>query len=219
MGLSTLEAHLYLGLLERQKTTAGALAKHVGMKRSTVYTILENLIQKGLVSLTKVEHVKHYQAESVERLADWLGGERKKLEAREAILAEVHEDLSGLAEQRIAAPKVSIYEGKKGVESLLMQNLDQNPREVLVIGAYMKDQDLIPNYTKRRTLLAPDPYRFPASFHIYEDSISIFTFKGEDPVGVHIQNKDISETMKMVFELVKEGLSRKNSGFGNWAVG
>lgn len=231
LGLSNLESQVYLGLLERQKTTAGALAKHLDMKRSTVYTILESLIQKGLARLTKVEHVKHFQAEAPNRLHDWLNQKKNELQTQEDLLNEIQKDLQKLHEHELATPEVSIYEGQKGVQALLMDNLDEDPKEVLVIGGYMEDQDLIPDYTRRRVamgipakVIIPDsPYaqhtrsldgeenretsiiqsRFPASFHIYENSVSIFTFTGEDPVGVHIKNNDICETMKMIFKLLR----------------
>lgn len=231
IGLSTLESKVYLGLLARQKTTAGALAKHLGLKRSTTYTILESLIQKGLARLTKVEHVKHFQAENPSRIQAWIDEQKEELQSREMLLNEVQGELQKLSDHQLTAPEISIYEGKQGVKSLLMDNLDDAPAKVLVIGGYMEDQDLIPEYTKRRSSLqipaevvVPDspyaresqkmdpkehrqthiiPQRFPASFHIYEDSISIFTFNGEDPVGVHIKNNDICKSMKMIFEMIK----------------
>jgi len=236
IGLSNLEAQVYLGLLEREKTTAGALAKHLGIKRSTSYTILESLIKKGLCRITKIEHVKHFQAEPPARLHNWIDEQKNKLAEKESLLDEISADLQKLSEHKLSPPEISIYEGKKGVQSLLMDNLDESPNEVIVIGGYMEDQDLIPEYTKRRVsmkipakVIVPNsPYaqesqsldakenrettiiksRFPASFHIYEDSISIFTFSGENPVGVHIKNNDICETMKMIFQIIKKNTSK-----------
>lgn len=236
LGLSTLESQVYLGLLERQLTTAGALAKHLGHKRSTVYTILDSLIEKGLASQTQVEHVKHFQAESPSRIADFLDKQREQLEAKEDIYKSIEEDLNKLTERQIQPPKVSIYEGKKGVDTLLMKNLDDEPTQVYVFGEYFQDQDHIEDYTQRRikmgiptevivpkskyalecvkidpqsnrkTRIIPKKYRFPASVHVYDRSVSIFTYTGEDPVGVHIENEDISTTMKMLFELLSASL-------------
>ena len=176
--------------------------------------------------------MKHFQAEPPNRLKDWLEKKMNDLQAQENLLEEIHDGLQKLSENQLTSPEVSIYEGQKGVQSLLMDNLDEKPSEVLVIGGYMEDQDLIPEYTKRRVsmnipakVIVPEsPYaqasqaldsienrqtsiiesRFPASFHIYQDSVSIFTFSGEDPVGVHIKNNDICESMRMIFQIIKK---------------
>lgn len=236
LGLSILEAEVYLGLLQRKLTTAGALSKHIGMKRSTVYTILDSLIEKGLVSTTQVESVKHYQAASPDRIADFLRKQKEDLAIKEGIFYELSGDLDALYQNKLTAPKVTIFEGKNGVNTLLMKNLDDKPKEVLVIGEYMNDKDHIPEYTQRRikmciptSIVIPDgkfaqevrksdkvshrktnlvdkKYRFPASIHIYDQSVAVFTYTGEDPVGVYIENADITTTLKMVFELLEKGL-------------
>ncbi len=236
LGLSILEAEVYLGLLQRKLTTAGALSKHIGMKRSTVYTVLDTLVQKGLVSTTQVDAVKNYRAESPDRIGDFLRKQKEELALKEGIFYSLAEDLDLLHKSNTIAPKITIYEGRKGVNTLLMRNLDDKPKEVLVIGEHMKGKDHISQYTNRRiemgvptrvitsgsdvirkmmkdddvshrkTYLLDQKYKFPASIHIYDQSIAIFTYTGNDPVGVHIENADISKTLTMVFELLEEGI-------------
>lgn len=234
LGLSTLEAQVYVALLERQLTTAGALAKHAGIKRSTVYTLIDSLLEKGLVSATQKDGVKHYQAESVNRLDEWIARQKRELEKKEGVLASMKKDLEKLRERKLQAPRVQIFEGQEGVNSLLMKNLDEEPSEILVLGGYMSEEDHIPDYTQRRIemgiptrVIIPDSpfarlckkkdskenrkstllgkkYQFPSSIHIYDRSLSIFTYMGKAPVGVYIENADICTSMKMVFELLSE---------------
>ncbi|MBI4231594.1 hypothetical protein HY605_00055 [Candidatus Peregrinibacteria bacterium] len=138
----------------------------------------------------------------------------------------------------MGTPKITIYEGKSGVNSLLMRNLDDKPSEVLVFGEHIDDKDHIPEYTDRRIKMAvptriiiPDSefakktkradklayrktnliaknYKFPASIHIYDQSVAIFTYNGEDPVGVYIENADISTSMKMIYELMEKSIKK-----------
>lgn len=230
---------VYLGLLDRRLTTAGILAKHTGLKRSTVYTALDSLIEKGLVSVTQKDSVKHYQAESPDRIQDFLHLKKEAVEKEEKNFLEIREDLKILHHRHLNTPRVTIYEGRKGVDTLLMKNLDDHPKKVFVIGQYLKDEDHIPRYTKRRIamkistgVIVPDSpfarecrrkdkqetrktyfvsnsHRFPASIHIYDRSVSIFTYSEQDPVGVYIENQDIATTLRMTFQLLEKSLSKK----------
>lgn len=236
IGLSLFESKVYLGLLQRKMTTAGALAKHLNLKRSTVYTILDSLIEKGLVSMTQIEAVKHYQAESPDRIREFLEQKKEQITKQESLFQELYADLSTLHQKQILAPKITIYEGQNGVQNLLQRNLDDHPSEVLVFGEYLEEEDHIPHYTQRRikmgiptrviipdgeysrevqsedkvsnrkTYIVTNKYRFPASIHVYDQSVAIFTYNGQDPVGVYIENEDIALTMKMIFQLVETGM-------------
>lgn len=236
LGLTILEARVYIALLQRQLTTAGVLAKYTELKRSTVYTVLDKLVEKGLVSMTQRDAVKHYQAESPERIREFLQQKKQELESQEKVFGELVKDLQTLHETKAKPPKITIYEGKKGVKALLMRNLDDQPKEVLVIGQHMKDRDNIPEYTNRRikmgiptrviipdapfareakkadrvshrkTHLLPKKYRFPASIHIYDNSVAIFTYRGKDPIGLYVEDADISTTLKMTFGLLEKGV-------------
>ena len=139
LGLSALEGQVYLGLLERRMTTAGALAKHSNLKRSTVYTVLDSLIEKGLVSVTQIEGVKNYQAESPARLKDYLKKKEEEVKAQQNLFGEICDDLLNLQSKEILPPRITIYKGRKGMDNLLMKNLDDEPREVLVVGEYPGD--------------------------------------------------------------------------------
>jgi sugar-specific transcriptional regulator TrmB len=237
IGLSNLESQVYIGLLQRKLTTAGALAKHTKLKRSTVYTVLESLIEKGLVSLTQVDSVKHFQAESPDRIGDFLRKRKEELEMKEGLYYKLSDDLNAFYKKNICTPKVSIYEGQNGVNTLLMKNLDDNPQEVLVIGEYVQGEDHIPDYTNRRikmkiptkvvipdsdfgrktkkldsesdrlSYLVGEKYKFPASIHIYDKSVAVFTYTGNDPVGIYIENADITESMRMIFDLIEKKVS------------
>jgi len=238
LGLSNFESQVYLGLLQRQSTTAGALAKFLAIKRSTVYTILDSLMEKGMVNTTQVEAVRHYLAEPPERLGDLLQRDQAALIEKQKLYREIASDLSALGKQKLKPPKITIYEGKASIKNLLQRNLDDCPKEVLVIGEYAEEKDPVPEYTRsriekkiptrivipetkfgreemrakdqvafRKTHLVDHRYRFPASIHIYDKSVAVFTHTKAEAMGVYIENQDICDTMRMVFEIVEEGIS------------
>ena len=52
-GLNETEAKIYLATLELGETNVGRIADKSGIKRTTIYLSLENLIKKGLISMIK----------------------------------------------------------------------------------------------------------------------------------------------------------------------
>ena len=59
IGLSKSESQIYLRLLEIGSCKAGRLAKETKYNRTTIYKVLESLIQKGLVSYVLKENRKY----------------------------------------------------------------------------------------------------------------------------------------------------------------
>src|SRR4030042_5917268 len=51
LGLSDLETDVYLALLSLGMSKASAIAKEVGVKRTTIYAILKELAVKGIVTV------------------------------------------------------------------------------------------------------------------------------------------------------------------------
>ena len=62
LGLSNIEAKVYLSLLELGNAVANKVAEKSGIHRRTVYDALETLIEKGLVSFV-IEANKKYSIE------------------------------------------------------------------------------------------------------------------------------------------------------------
>jgi sugar-specific transcriptional regulator TrmB len=56
LGLNEKEAKVYVALLQCPGATAYLIARHSGLKRPTTYVVLEDLIDKGVV--TKIPRAK-----------------------------------------------------------------------------------------------------------------------------------------------------------------
>jgi sugar-specific transcriptional regulator TrmB len=82
-GLVEKEARIYIALVELGKATAYAIAKQAGLKRPTVYLVLEELRHKGLIN--KVPHLKNqtYTAKDPEEFI--FEQENKLIEAKRAL--------------------------------------------------------------------------------------------------------------------------------------
>ena len=92
LGLLENEARIYLALLELGPETILRLSRHSGIKRSTVYTAVSSLTEKGLVNIQAKGRKRLFAAENPERLESLL--ERRRSDFRRLLprlSAEFHQ--------------------------------------------------------------------------------------------------------------------------------
>jgi len=80
-GLSPGESAVYLALIDLGSTTVGPIVSKSGVSTSKVYSILNRLIKKGLVSSILIEGVKQFKAEDPRQLLEYVSNKEKELEA------------------------------------------------------------------------------------------------------------------------------------------
>lgn len=121
-GLSYHEACVYYAALSLGPTTILKISKLSGVKRTTIYTVVESLKKKGLLSLQLKGLKKCIVAENPERLRDVLDQKQKSLEL---ILPQF---LKVFATQKDEGA-FKYYEGIKSIQQAyleLLKNLEPN---------------------------------------------------------------------------------------------
>jgi sugar-specific transcriptional regulator TrmB len=78
-GLQNKEDEVYLACLQLGTAPAQEIAKKAGIKRTTAYDVLKNLINKGLISQTQKGSKKLFIAEPPEKLGELLEEKQSKL--------------------------------------------------------------------------------------------------------------------------------------------
>ncbi len=68
LGLSREEVQIYVALLESGQSTAGELAKRLGMARPTLYGILQRMTDKGIIIRSLRQGVRSFSAAEPESL-------------------------------------------------------------------------------------------------------------------------------------------------------
>ncbi|MDP3785248.1 MAG: helix-turn-helix domain-containing protein [bacterium] len=144
IGLSENEARVYLALLELGKGTVSEITRKANLNRTTGYDVLDNLVGKGLVSVSGKEPKQEYLAESPDKIETLL---KKKLEEDEKHLGEVKGIIPELKSMHNVAgrPKVRFYEGKDGLVEVYEDTLTSHE----TIRAYATVDDMhkaLPNY-------------------------------------------------------------------------
>lgn len=116
IGLTKIEAEVYLALLKLGTTTAWPLIKKTELHKSTIYNTLERLIEKGLVSFIIKNNTRYYEANEPLILMAKLEEQENKLTKTKADLKKLIPELQKIKK---IAPKqaATLFIGKSGLKA------------------------------------------------------------------------------------------------------
>jgi len=214
---------VYRALLSLADAPASAVAKRSGIRRTSVYYILDTLVSMGLASSYQERGVRRFSAEHPSRL--------KTFFERQAILAErMIPDLEKEISKSRLSPSVKVFEGKDAVKSMSEGALSSKEKIIFSIGSTKKLTALLGGkygWGRRRRALGlfqralrflsdetisaparfhdvrilPDTFDFPGYLLIFDDSTAIIPF--EKPVrGILITDHVFAVMAKSVFEIL-----------------
>jgi HTH-type transcriptional regulator, sugar sensing transcriptional regulator len=108
IGLSEDEAQVYLTCLSLGISSISDIAKKAGVKRPTVYNIMDELLRRGVVSKTPKGKRMFYTVVSPGVLL-------QELQKREAEFERLLPRLEAMRERASGKPRVQFFEGKEGI--------------------------------------------------------------------------------------------------------
>lgn len=111
-GLSPKKASLYLAVLEAGELTLGKAAEKSRLKRSTVYSLVEEMKKQGLISVTKRRGIAYISALSPRLLIERFEDSANKAK-------DVLPQLMDLAYASPVKPRIRFYEGIDGLNEIL----------------------------------------------------------------------------------------------------
>ncbi len=228
-GLNQKQAGVYLALLELGTASVQLIAAKAGLKRPTTYLILDELQQKGIVSIIPRAKKALYTAESPEKLIYDL---RKK----EELLKSTMPNLLALFNAKKEKPNVQLFEGKEGVKQIYQKIYSAN--EVWFFGtpadALKVDPETLVQFLKRaqeinltvrdvmgyskenleyakiatkdknyQARFLPNEKNFLTDNAIFGDTVVFFSFR-PTIFAVSITSKEISHAIKILFEFAWE---------------
>ncbi|MFA5793016.1 MAG: helix-turn-helix domain-containing protein [Candidatus Gracilibacteria bacterium] len=133
LGFTEKEARVYLMLFRTGPSPVSSLAKRVGMKRVTVYSVLESLMARGIITYEHSGEGRKYIPHDPECLLDELDREKASLQMKLAVAKDCIDQLqksSALSEDR---PNVTFYKGEDGVVKGFLSFLSKNPFRGLLL--------------------------------------------------------------------------------------
>jgi len=117
IGLTPGEIKTYLALLKLGSASTGPIAKQSQVSRSKLYSILDKLEKKGLVSHVEQNNVTHFQAVEPSKIKDYL---LKKEEGLKKLKIEFEQFLPQLEvayESKEKVQNVKVYQGMNGLST------------------------------------------------------------------------------------------------------
>jgi len=152
LGLSENEARVYFATLSLGPTTILKIAQTAEIKRTTIYSIVQSLKERGLISVEIKGFKKHYVAASPHKL-------ESAVDARRQRFLNSLPEFEALYKLRGESSTIKYYEGLAGVKTVYEALLaDVQPDEdYLVISMlddwYKLDKDYFEDFVRRRAQL------------------------------------------------------------------
>ncbi len=222
------EVSVYINLLKKGESTAQEIARISEIPRTTVYHILDRLLNKGLVGSVTKKSITYFQANHPKVIIQQLEDKKKRLET---VLPQINSLIGTIREK----PKATIFEGVKGIRSVLEDVLEAK-QEILHYGDISsltnalpfvfplfivkrvgkkipiriigKKEDihnkLIRSQKKelRKFVFVPDKFAFKSNIFIYNTKVAILMLSKEPYYAIVIDNEEFYETQKINFELL-----------------
>jgi len=227
LGLSDKEAGIYLSLLRAGGSQPSRIAKDVGIKRTTIYPILQRLAKAGFVTVYFKKNRRYYYAQKPQRVAALLG---KKLDSFYAIIPM----LESLEKKEMQMVGLRFIETLQELKEFYIGILDEyRDKEYYIIGSASGWEDLDNEWFRQyrrergrnnirtkllltsdskainpldRTLLRdfkylPDRYQFKSTIDIFEDKMLIVSPELAS-LAVVIQVPAMHDIFKSIFEML-----------------
>ena len=232
LGLKDKKADVYLAALELGSATVIEISKKAGIKRTTCYDILMDLIKMGLVSETSKGKKRLFIGEDPEKI---LGD----LENKEKLLSGILPQLKAVYNIKGVKPKIRFYEGKEGLRDVYADTLKYSGE----IAAFASEdvvrtlgREWADDYLKKRVkknirvrvilpkteyvskivgedreslrtskLIDPQKYPFSIEINIYGHK-KVALMSSREETGIIIEGDEVYKTMKLIFELLWDNL-------------
>jgi sugar-specific transcriptional regulator TrmB len=155
--LSDKEITVYLKLLEQGACSVRVLAEITELNRGTVYDILKNLQELGLVSFYHEDTKQKFVAEDPEKILQLANTRQAELKRAQEKITELLPQLKSLQEKGGNKPITKFYDGKGGIKFILDDILstlqNQKHKEYYVYSAAGVREDVYsayPDFNKKR---------------------------------------------------------------------
>lgn len=226
LGLTERQAIVYIKSLEFGTFSVASLAHAINIKRPTCYLVLDELAQKGLVSVIPSAKKIKYKAEPPEVLV-------KQIETQMITAKKVSNDLLKLYKPKTEGPTLLYFSGQKAIRGIFDDVLKVKNKEYLYIGSgkdvidmvgkeYIDEwltervrkeiiarsirmkgtevmEDIYQTNIMRDLRLAPDFIHIAETIFIYDNKVSIISTANEN-FGFVVENQEFANTMRGLFE-------------------
>jgi sugar-specific transcriptional regulator TrmB len=231
LGISGKEVDAYLALLKLRSATVIQLAKTTGLKRTTVYHCLEDLISKGLVSKVEKNDKKTYMAEDPKVALGNILNEKK--ESIDLVVPSLKE-MFGIG---VFQPEIRIYRNISGLRKIFEDLLkcEEKISRYYLSGTILEElmgEEFVETFVRKRikagitslSLRAFEKYhpkwekegthaqqhrkvKFLPEQYLVKPYMTIYDNKvvvisGQEKMGFIIESKEFADAQKIIFDML-----------------
>lgn len=157
IGFTEKEAKVYIQLIHLGAQPVSTIAEKAEINRTTTYDIISTLTKKGLISSIRKGSTTYFKAIDPKNLLSYLEREKveqtKKIEKQQKEIESLLPALISLENPESTKPKVTFYEGEKGLRQAYEDTLTSS--ETILAYANVEDMHMglpnfFPEYYQRR---------------------------------------------------------------------
>ncbi len=119
LGFSAEEVRLYLDLWQQGPAAAGRIAQRCGIRRSSLYGVLDRLVQKGIVRCEEPGGVRRYHAEPPGVFQEMFARRQRHLAEAQESFHELLPKLYKKSRSDVSTPRLTLYQGKAQLQNIL----------------------------------------------------------------------------------------------------
>ncbi|MDP2736874.1 MAG: helix-turn-helix domain-containing protein [bacterium] len=231
LGVSEQESSAYLALLKLGGSLASAVAKEMGVKRTTVYPILKALAEKGLVTVYFRKNKRFYYPQKPHKVSSMFGEklkafdnmvpllesmEKKKIQLIGLRFIETAEELKQFYDEILLEYKNKEYyiignaNAWENIEEDYMKEFRKRrgknnikTRLLLSSDSIKLNQTLTNKSLLRESKYLPEKYKFKSTIDIYKNKILIVS-PDLSSLAVVIAIPAMVDVFKSIFEMLWE---------------
>ncbi len=226
IGFSKNETDVYLASLELGLSSAQDIAKKANIKRTTTYSVLDYLVQRGILAKTKVKGKTRFLVEPPEKLHSIITNLQEQF-------TKLLPELEAIYNVKPTKPKITFYEGREAIQNVYDDTLREKPDEILEwnTNKYFERFPKEHNYIQKRielnikarrmanrgsiwdkrhkskdkkelseTIILPkENFNPEIEVNIYNNKIAFLNYAEE--MSVIIESKAIADAMRQIYEL------------------
>ncbi|OGM95106.1 hypothetical protein A2524_03400 [Candidatus Wolfebacteria bacterium RIFOXYD12_FULL_48_21] len=228
-GLTKKEAQIYLALLELGEANIAQITKKSGIKRSTVYEMLDILKKMGLASQGRLKKRTVFYAESPKKIPEALDAKKRAIE-------EAMPELLSMMNLLDKKPKIKYFDGIAGLREVFEDTLRYPDQEILTLfpypyinlgedyfqGHYLPERvkrkiwsrAIIPDTPENRVFakylqenaITTTRFSSDAAFKLFDIEIKIYggnklgIISYKEDLGLIIESTKVSEGLRAIFE-------------------
>ncbi len=155
LDLNKNQSKVYLTLLQMGSGSIQEVSKKSRIKRTSAYSILDGLIQKGLVVLSQKGAHREYVVENPKKIANIIDKKILDLEKDKEDFLEIIPELASIYNSKAKKTKIKYYEGVEGLKLLFEETLQLNKGEEILAYSSAESiheyfQEYVPFYLSQR---------------------------------------------------------------------